>query len=74
MSVGVEVRYYHGKDVTYVCHGPLTRYVNLWVAHALGMPGTFSPPPRVSDPDMHNGTCVTHVPFCMPGSLTGGLL
>ena len=34
------------------------------------MPGTFSPPPRVSDPDMHHGTCVTHVPGCMPGSLT----
>ena len=27
------------------CHGPLTRYVKLWVAHAPGMPGTFSPPP-----------------------------
>ena len=21
-------------------------------------------PPRVSDPDMHQGTCVTHVPWC----------
>ena len=30
------------------------------------MPGTFSPPPRVTDPDMHHGTCVTHVPWCMP--------
>ena len=30
-------------------------------AHAPGMPGTFSPPPRVSDPDMHHGTYVTHV-------------
>ena len=30
-------------------------------AHAPGMPGSFSPPPQVSDPDMHNGTCVTHV-------------
>ena len=39
-------------------------------AHALGMLGTFSPPLRVSDPDMHHGTCVTHVPWCMPGSLT----
>ena len=39
-------------------------------AHAPGMPGTFSPPPRVSNPDMHHGTCVTHVPWCMPGSLT----
>ena len=36
------------------------------------MPGTFSLPPRVSDPDMHHGTCVMHVPWCMPGSLTGG--
>ena len=34
------------------------------------MPGTFSPPPRDSDPDMHHGTCVTHVPRCMPWSLT----
>ena len=43
-------------------------------AHAPGMPGTFSPPPRVSDPDMHHGTCVTHVPWCMPGSLTSSFL
>ena len=55
-------------------HGPLTRYVKLRVAHASGMPGTFSPPPRESDPDMHHGTCVTHVPWCMPGSLTCGFL
>ena len=26
-------------------HGPLTRYVKLWVAHVPGMPGTFSTPP-----------------------------
>ena len=26
----------------------------------------------VSDPGMHNGTCVTHVPWCMTGSLTCG--
>ena len=43
-------------------------------AHAPGMPGTFSPSPPVSDPDMHHGTCVTHVPWCMPGSLTSGFL
>ena len=55
-------------------NGPLTRYVKLPLAHAPGMPGTFSPPPRVSDPDMHHGTCVTHVPWCMPGSLTSGFL
>ena len=52
--------------------GPLNRYVKLRVAHALGMPGTFSPPPRLSKADMYHGTCVTHVPWCMPGSLTSG--
>ena len=53
---------------------PLTRYAKLWFVHAPEMPGTFSPPPWVSDPDMHHGTCVTHVPWCMPGSLTRGFL
>ena len=32
------------------------------------------PRPAVSDPDMHHGTCMKHVPWCMPGSLTRGLL
>ena len=60
-------------------HGPLTRYVKLCVAHAPGMPGTFSPPPTskegeplVSDPGVDHGTCVTHVLWCMSGSLTLG--
>ena len=49
------------------CHlastnGALASYLKLRVAHAPGMPGTFSPPPLVSDPDLHHGTCVTHVP------------
>ena len=26
--------------------------------------------PLVSDTDMHHGTCVTHVPWCLSGSLT----
>ena len=43
-------------------------------AHASGMPGTISPSSQVSDPDMHHGTCVTHVPWCMPGSLTSSFL
>ena len=55
-------------------HGPLARCVKLRVAHAPGMPGTLSPPLRVSDPDMHHGTCVTHVPWCMPGSVTSCFL
>ena len=52
-------------------NGPLTRYVKLRVTHALGMSGTFS---RVSNPDVHHGTCMTHEPRCMPGSLTSGFL
>ena len=37
----------------------------------------FPPPPiskklLYSDPGMHHGTCVTHVPWCMSGSLTFG--
>ena len=59
------------------CHEPLTRYVNLRIVHAPGMPVTFSPPliskeTLVIDPGMHRGTCGTHVPWCMPGSLTRG--
>ena len=30
----------------------------------------FRRKPLLSDPDMHHGTCVTHVPWCMSGSLT----
>ena len=56
------------------CLFALARYVKLRVAHAPGMPGTFSPPLRVSDPDMHHGTCVTHVPWCMPESLSSSFL
>ena len=32
----------------------------------------FRRKPLVSDPGMHHGTCVTHVPWCMSGSLTCG--
>ena len=37
--------------------------------HAPRMPGTFSPPPRVSYPDMRHCKRVTHVPRCAPASL-----
>ena len=43
-----------------------------------GIAGNVSPhrriqrKPRVSDPGMHHGTCVTHVPWCMSGLLTRG--
>ena len=62
---------FHKNNHDYI-YGPLARCAKLRVAHAPGMPATFSPPPRVSDPDMYHGTCVTHVPWCMPGSLTSG--
>ena len=32
----------------------------------------FQRKPLDSDPCMHHGTCVTHVPWCMSGSLTCG--
>ena len=32
----------------------------------------FQRKPLVSDPGMHHGTCVTHVPWCMSRSLTCG--
>ena len=48
-------------------HGPLTRYAILWFAHALEIP-------RIVDLDLHHGTCVTHVPRYMPGSLISGFL
>ena len=59
-----------GTESSFLFQGPLTRYVKLRVVHAPGMPGTISLPLRVSNPDMHHDTCVTHVPWCMPESLT----
>ena len=35
-------------------------------------PPSISKETAVNDPDMHHGTCVTHVPWCMSGSLTRG--
>ena len=62
-------------------HRPRASYVKLRVAHAPGTTGTFSPPPRLSDLDMHHRTCVLHVPTCvlhvpwyMLGSQTSGFL
>ena len=54
--------------------GPIARYVKIGIAHASGMPRTFSQPPQVSNPDMHRGTCVMGVPWCMPESLSSGFL
>ena len=59
-----------------LCHAFFWTYCqirNMRVAQR-SMPGTFPPSPRVGDPNMRHGTCVTLVPKCMPGSLTSGFL
>ena len=64
----------HWYTLQHNIYGPLARCAKLRVAHAPKMSWTLSPPPRVSDLDMHHGTCVTHVSWCMPRSLTSGFL
>ena len=59
------------------CHGPLARYEYCGLRMRRECRERFSRhrlqrKPQVSDPDMHHGTCVTHVPWCMSGSLTSG--
>ena len=70
---------FHLQQFACSCHCPwihrhLAWYVKLRDVHAPGMSGTFSPPPRVNDPDMYHGKCVTHVPWCTPGSVTSDFL
>ena len=62
----------HILYIFYNRHGPLAKYIKSRVAHAPGMPVTFSPQPRISG--THNGTCVMHIPWCMLGSLTSSFL
>ena len=50
------------------CHGPLTIFVKLRVAHAPGMPGNVFPATDLKG----SPWAATHVPWCMPGSLTRG--
>ena len=65
----------------------VTVYLPLWASYQIrkiagcaraGNAGNVSPTrrlqrkPLVSDAGMHHGTCVTHVPWCMLGSLTCG--
>ena len=47
---------------------------NIAICACAGNAGNVFPPPRVSDPDMHHGTWVMHVPWCMPGFLTSYFL
>ena len=56
-------------------HGPLSRYVKLRVAHAPGMPGTFSPRPTSKETSRHasrhvrHARAVMHVGIAYPWSL-----
>ena len=54
--------------------GPLARYVKMQGCACAGNAGNDFLPSQVSDPDMHHGTCVTYVPWCVPESLTSGFL
>ena len=60
---------YPGTSCVLVHHGPLARYLKLWVVQKPGMLGTFSLPPWVINPDMHHGTCIMHMLGFIPGSI-----
>ena len=56
-------------------HGPLARYVNCGLRMHRECQERLPGHRRqritlVNEPGMHHGTCVTHVPWCMSGSLT----
>ena len=58
-------------------HGPLARYVNCGLrmrreCRERFPRHRFQRKPLVRDPGMHHDTCVSHVPWCMSGSLTRG--
>ena len=63
------------RDTVYFSYyWPLPRYAKSRIEHAPGMPERFSrhrfqKKPLVCDPGMYHGTCVTHVPWCMSGTL-----
>ena len=68
---------YHVSKTTVHSMGLLPDMQNCRLRMRRGMPGTFPPSttskePPVSDPGMYHDTCVTHVPWCISGSLTRG--
>ena len=72
------------RSLTSGCHwqltpfpGPLTRYLYCGLRMRLECREHFprhplQRKPLVTDPGMHQGTCDTHMPWCMSGSLTRG--
>ena len=59
---------------TWVCWAFILQWASYKMHKIAGCACAGSPLPRISDPDMHHGTCVTHVPWCMPRRLTSGFL
>ena len=62
------------RVTTVLPDGTLARFKNYMLRMRRECRERFPRHRRVTDPDMHHGTCVTHVPWCMPGSLTSGFL
>ena len=65
------------KSTLALGHGPLTRYLYYGLRMRRECRERFPRhrlrrKPIVSDPGVHHGTCVTHVPWCMSESLTRG--
>ena len=62
---------------TIMCKGSrILHFADVFLCLCAGNAGNVSPrrrlqrKPLVGDPGMHHGTCVTHVSWCMSGSLT----
>ena len=75
------------REPAYVCRAQCCLRADSWASYQIrkiagcacaGNAGNVFPrhrfqrKPLISDPGMHHGTCVTHVPWCMLGSLTRG--
>ena len=65
------------QELEFRPHGPLARYVFYGLRMRRECRERFpryrlQRKPLVSDPGMHHDTCVTHVPWCMSGTLTRG--
>ena len=65
-------------NLTWYCIRPCSDWgriqigVRLYERHPIASPNRLQRKPLVSVPGMRHGTCVTHVPRCMLGSLTRG--
>ena len=76
------VKHCHGEENERTLHRDILFSLS-WASYQIrkiagcactGNTGNVFPARVGSDPVMHHGTCVTHVPWCMPGSLTSDFL